>query len=176
MRHRHALQRFRCTAEDLKMEVSLVGVTPTHPAMWEWQVQESIKGLRVPLKRRWLSRIGLTDDGRAGAFQLTQEIDRGVHYDLVYGAVAIDLQGRGLHIGDEMIADTLDVITTRCVALGVTDDVLLTTKVHRENRNSQKMCHRNGFRNQGSLNDDEYDDWQRLLVVAQPHDTPESVD
>lgn len=147
------------------MELSAVGGKPVHPATWEYQVQEYIRELRVPMGKKWLCRIGLTEAGTAGAVQLTQEIDPGEHYDLVFGAVALELQGRGLYIGDEMIEDTVDVITARCLAFGVTEDVLLTTKVHQKNRNSQKMVGRHKFRNQGSLEDDEYDDWQRLLTI-----------
>ncbi|MBD3924285.1 hypothetical protein IEZ26_06600 [Nocardioides cavernae] len=130
-------------------------------------MQESIRDLRVPMKHRWITRIGLTPERNAGAFQLSQEIDAGQHYDLVFGAVALELQGRRLFIGDEMIEDTVEVITSRCIELGATGTIRLTTKVHQRNGNSQKMVHRNKFRNLGSLEDDDYDDWERELALPE---------
>lgn len=141
------------------------GLKPEHPRMWEYQVQETIRELRVPLKRPWFARIGLQADGSAGAVQVTQEIDAGEHYDLAYGAVALNLQGRRLFIGDEMMRDTIELITARSVELGAPGSVILTTKVHHENSNSQKMVLRHGFKNLGSLEDDDHDDWECELAL-----------
>lgn len=161
---RKGLQQFKCTVEDLRMEVSVLGLTPVHDAMYAWNVQEAIRDLRVPLGRKWLVRLGLDQESRIGAIQVTQEITPGGHYDLVFGAVSVHLQGRGLFLGDEMMEDTLEIIASRCADLGVVEDVLLTTTVHRDNSSAQKMCTRNQFRN-NTISDDSYDDWRRYLPV-----------
>lgn len=151
------------------MEVSPIGLKAVHPCMHEYLVQAHFQDLRLPLNaRQWMLRVGLDSDGCIGAIQQTQVIDAGSEYNLVFGAVAVNLRGRGLFIGDEMIEDTVEQIALQCAEMGVTDDVLLTTQVHRDNRNSQKMCHRNKFRNMGSLENDEYDDWHRDFTPPPP--------
>lgn len=170
------MAHFECAFDELLFRVSLAGVVTVHNRIWEYHVQELIRhdALKKLGRSKWFVRLGFDQHGLGGV-AVTQEIDRGRHYDLVLAAIACRLRrqhdGR---LGDEMLEDTLSVITDRCAAYNFTGDVLVTGIVHRDNNASKRMCERNKFAfvpaatlpgAEDDESDDDYEDWQRLVPI-----------
>lgn len=164
------LQRFRCTDEDLKTEISALGASTTHSRMWEWHVQELIRDqVRSLTQPRWIVCLGYDERGLGGVI-VAEEIDAGEHYDLTLGAIASRL--RRQHdgaLGDEMLEEMFSAIGERCARAGYSGEVLLTGLIHRSNYASKRMCERNGFVFQGACDSDEdHEDWSRSLAIPDP--------
>lgn len=147
-----------------------MGVTHTHPRMWEWHVQQLIQeDVRAMKKRRWLVRLGLDEQG-LGAVMVAEEVDEGEHYHLTVGAIASRLRRTASgQLADEMMEDMFGEIGARCVDAGFSGDVRLTAMIHRDNFASKRMCERNGLAFDGPTSDTtDHEDWSRNLPIPEP--------
>lgn len=138
--HRTALTKFRCTV-DPRPKSAATGWQIQHPRKWEFDAQQWIRGLEPPSAQdsKFL-RLGF-DGEELGAVCLYEEVDGPGYVDIHVAAVALHLQDQG--ISREMTADVLDTITTRAIAAGLRE-VMVVGRIFVHNTPSQKMATRAG--------------------------------
>jgi hypothetical protein len=161
-----ALRAFRCTAEDAKAYYTPgAGDSLEHPALYEFKVQVLIQGIKPPLAKKYAVRLGEDADG-IGGVSVWEEVRQGEHYELCFAALALRLRGRGLGHADEMLSDSLDGITSRCVDVEAAGPVTVAAIIDPENFNSKNLCTRVGFSYRGSDKvDPHFEYWERDLPI-----------
>lgn len=149
-------QEFCCTAPAKRSRRPPYG--RQHHAQWELQVQSYIRALKPRTSPNCHLWVGLDAEGVAGVF----------HYERVGGtevfvkcaAIAVRHRRKGGGVADELLTTMLDEITARAIEAGERD-VLVTGHIHPENRPSQYLARRTGFRQIACL--DEYQVWAMTL-------------
>lgn len=135
---RGALQRFKCTDEEMLVEYSATGVEYVHPKMYEYRVQELVRRLKPPQGRRYTVRVGCDGAGVA-AVSVSEELRAGELYELNFAALHCRMRGLDGGHAVEMMEDTLDRITSACREFGSrTAEVF--GYIDPENANSKRMC------------------------------------
>lgn len=123
-----------------------------------------IRALRPPSsKSPFRMRVGEDAEGLA-AVSYYQELDGPSDIDLIVGAVATRLRGKGGGYADEMLEDTLDSITARALAEEVRG-VRIAGRIYEANRASQDMCRRAGFRHTGDTAAPGVQIWSLFLIT-----------
>ena len=107
---------FRLTEDAKVFYVPGKGEEVEHPARYEHDVQVMIQEMQPPLNKRFAVRLGEDLEG-IGGVSVWEEVRQGEHYELCFAALALRLRGRRMGHADEMMADSLDGITSRCVPL-----------------------------------------------------------
>lgn len=109
-------------------------------------------------------QLGWDDEG-IGAAIFWEELDGPGQVELHVAAVALRYRRRGGGVADEMMTHTLDALTTRALELGV-DLVEASTWIDEQNRASQNMCRRFGFRQVAFKDDEGLQRWSGTILIA----------
>lgn len=142
--HRRELCVFTCTTPPIPKSRA-TNWQVTHPKLWEFEAQQMIRALEAPgAGSSHHLRVGEDDEGLA-AVSYFEFLDGPAYVDLIVGGIATRLRGKGGGYADEMMEDTLDVITVAALGARV-QEVRIEGRIFEENHHSQEMCRRAGFR------------------------------
>ena len=142
---RAGLQTFQCTTP----KPSGRRYREPHPKPWEHEVQQGIRALEPPKGGGSTVFLGVDDHGIAAVTVWTALADPGEYY-LQAVAVANRHRGQGGAHAREALKMAVSVMETQAIDRGA-DTLYIASRVHEENRPSQRGLAETGFREDDSI-------------------------
>ena len=151
------LRAFDCTEPPFKRPPDY---RVQYPARWEWDAQEYLR--RSPTRDGGIRTLVGRDDAGIAAASVWRERDQGLVIDLL--AMGVARRCRGLHLGDEVMDETLNEITGAAYARGYRE-VELRGLADDRNTASRQMLQRWDFEYAGPGEPGVSDYGRRLLIA-----------
>lgn len=139
------LQSFRCTTDHPRSDV---GRRSLHPRPWEWEAQAYLRDVwkrLMPGELVLVTRDGTSSARICAAIWLRFPPMDGVeHMFLAAAGVSLSMRGSGGQLADALMTEAISIGAQRAKSHSMTR-LVVTGKIHVENRASQNMVARAGF-------------------------------